>query len=522
MKLIYVPRLIGSQKKDTDRIPKIDKMTQRGSLVRINQMTIDELFQLHVTLGLSQYRGNLQALEKIIRAGEMPDVDDPMVRAYLEKLRKFLSKQGVQENNEFLLRFALTAPGAFRGIHPPISVLSPERGGFSQPRLQEAAGQVGRFREALALGYEFFPDLSSDTEVALEELARRARPSAISDEEWAGEHMALSLSETGELIQRAFRCLDATAKNVREVGMSVLQTLADCRRDGLGAATRWLAEGRIYYPGSLYRGAPNDVASGLAHDIGASEGLELNHLLVALAWTRGEIAHDAFLQWKTLSPDWTSELHVPVEDYLQEAGWALDAEGARRDLVSLSCHLILKKPASSEAVLVIPCRVPADRKCPACGGILSWLFDFSALPSKFFSGDRQKVPRKVLCCLNCACFSPIFSKYSSDGAAEWHSGTRSTEFEPSGTWPSCQCQLNPAAFPPFAAADPFHLDDASTLGGIPMWLQDSEYPRCPDCAQPMQFLAQFYNLAMPKPEEGIFYGFFCGSCQVAAVTYQQT
>ncbi|HVV71161.1 MAG TPA: DUF1963 domain-containing protein, partial [Verrucomicrobiae bacterium] len=129
---------------------------------------------------------------------------------------------------------------------------------------------------------------------------------------------------------------------------------------------------------------------------------------------------------------------------------------------------------------------------------------------------------KVLCCLSCACFSPMFTRYRSNGVAEWHPATATSETAPSGTWPSCECQLSSSAFPPFAAANPFRLDDASTLGGIPMWLQDAEYPRCPDCAKPMQFLAQFYNLAMPKPEEGMFYSFFCRECEVAAVNYQQT
>lgn len=485
-------------------------------------MTVSEIFERHVASELSQYRGNLQFLEKILLAGDLPDPADPTVGPHVAELKRFLASQGVQEKDEFLLRFGVVAPGAYRGIHPPISVLSPDRGGFSQRRLQEAAGQVGRLREALTLGRQFFPDLSSDTAVALQELSGLAKPAATSDEEWAGMHTALSPTEAAELTTRAFKCLDSTGENVREVGISVLQTLADCRRDGLGVATRWLAERRIFYPGSLYRGAPNDVATTLVRETNNAGGLELNHLLLALAWTRGEIAEDAFVQWKTLPPDWSSELHVPAQDYLPSAGWALDAEGARRNLISLSCYLLLKKPQCSETSLTVACRIPARSKCPACGGELSWLFDFSAVPLHFFSGERAGAPRKVLCCLNCACFTPVFSRYLPDGTAEWHPATASGETAPIGSWPSCQCELSPAPFPPFAAANPFRLDDASTLGGIPMWLQDAEYPQCRDCGKPMQFLAQFYNLAMPKPEEGIFYSFFCPKCQVAAVNYQQT
>ena len=485
-------------------------------------MTVSEIFDHHIASALSQYRGNLEFLERIMQAGEMPDAADPAVRSHLTELKQFFSSRGVQETDEFVLRFGLVAPGAYRGIHPPISVLSPDRGGFSQKRLQQAADQAGRLREALTLGRQFFSNLSTDTESALKELTARAPPPVVSDEEWAGAHSSLSPTEAAELKNLAFKCLDDPAKSVHEVGISVLQTLADCSRDGLAVATGWLAERGIHYPGSLYRGAPNEVASRLVSEIPTAGRLQLNHLLLALAWTRGEIAHDTFLGWKSISPAWTSQLYVPVQDYLHSAGWALNEDGTRRDLIALSCHLILKKQYHSDPSLAVPCRIPAEKKCPACEGGLSWLFDFCALPERFFSGERKGAPRKVLCCLNCACFSPIFTRYQSNGAAEWHPATVSGEIGPPGTWPSCECQLSASVFPPFAAANPFRLDDASTLGGIPMWLQDAEYPRCPDCARPMQFLAQFYNLAMPKPEEGIFYSFFCPDCQVAAVNYQQT
>jgi len=75
---------------------------------------------------------------------------------------------------------------------------------------------------------------------------------------------------------------------------------------------------------------------------------------------------------------------------------------------------------------------------------------------------------------------------------------------------------------PFAATEPVGVDDATSLGGGPMWLQDSQYPRCPECQQVMKFLAQFDNGPMTPPEEGIYYSFYCPDCRIAAVNYQQT
>ena len=485
-------------------------------------MNADELFALHVAAGFSQYRGNLQFVEQVLKAGEMPDAADPVVASYVEQLKRHLSRQCIRENDGFLLRFALVAPGAYRGIHPPLAVLSPERGGFSEKRLEEASRQLGRLREALGLGYHCFPDLSRETATALRELSTRASNPAVSDEKWVGWHGGLSPTEAEKLTDRAFRCLDSALENVREVGNSVLEALAALRPDGLGGTTARLLECEVFWPSSLYRGAPDAVAEMLIQQIDTADGILLNHLLLALAWTRGEVAHDAFLQWRTIPPPWTSELHVPVEDYLHGAGWALEQDGSRRELISLSCHQIVKVPQLSEERLVVPCRVPAGAHCPACGSALSWLFDFAALPPRFFAADRAGAPRKLLCCLNCACFSPVFSWYSPDGTARRHLDTVSSETAPAPTPPSCWCQLSLAPFPPFAAAQPFEFRDASTLGGFPMWLQDFEYPRCPGCTRVMNFLAQFDNLAMPTPEEGLYYGFFCPPCQIAAVSYQQT
>jgi hypothetical protein len=486
--------------------------------------TVDviELFERHALTELAQYRGNLRYCEKVLKAGELPDVRDPLVHSHVQKLQHFLAEKGIQEGDEFLLGLGLMAPGSFRGIRPALEVLSPERGGFSEKRLQEAADQVVRFREALTLGYHFFPTLSRDTAIAIQELSGLFDSGAISDEDWTGHHAALSPAETEELTDRALRCLDSSSENVKDVGNSVLQTLADCRRDGLGAATLVLAERRIYYPGSLYRGAPDAVARMLADHIAGTDVLELNHLLLALAWTRGEVAQDVFLKWGATPPVWASQLHVPPEKYVHSAGWTLDT-GTPRDLISLGCHLIVKGSSRGGPGVPVPCRVPIDSyNCPNCGGQATWLFDFTAVPAGCLLGDYLEAPRKVLCCLSCACFGPVFTRYIPDGGAEWHPVRVSSAPAPTGDRPSCSCHLSPSAFPPFAAANPFRLNDASILGGIPMWLQDSEYPCCPDCEMSMRFLAQFDNSAMPTPEEGIYYAFFCLPCRVAAVSYQQT
>jgi hypothetical protein len=74
--------------------------------------------------------------------------------------------------------------------------------------------------------------------------------------------------------------------------------------------------------------------------------------------------------------------------------------------------------------------------------------------------------------------------------------------------------------PPFAPANVFEMDDATTIGGMPMWLQEADYPRCPTCAERMRFLAQHDKSAIRG--EGLYYALYCPDCRVVAVNYQQT
>jgi len=72
-------------------------------------------------------------------------------------------------------------------------------------------------------------------------------------------------------------------------------------------------------------------------------------------------------------------------------------------------------------------------------------------------------------------------------------------------------------------------ENLSRLGGRPSWIQDAEYPECPNCVRLMRFLAQFSSdlPAMPgEPsgltEDGLTFVFWCDDCQVSAVMSQYT
>ena len=209
-------------------------------------------------------------------------------------------------------------------------------------------------------------------------------------------------------------------------------------------------------------------------------------------------------------------LAIPA-DYLLTAGWCLDENGQARDLI-LSKHCFRLCPASKHDSDEICAQIRLDDLCPSCSSRLVWLFDFSRTGLDFESLGLAEAPTTVLCCLSCACYGPVFSRYSADGTAEIVSTPEGT-VATGGSEPRTR-YLSARPCPPFACAEPFTLEDASTLGGVPMWLQDAEHPRCIECSRYMNFIAQHDN--GPLGEEGIYYAFYCRTCRVSAVSYQQT
>ncbi len=81
-----------------------------------NSSNVTRLVESHVYREIRGFRGNRLAVTKGIEAGLIPEEDVPGVAEHLVALRDDLAATGVDENDAFLLRFALTVPGMQRGI----------------------------------------------------------------------------------------------------------------------------------------------------------------------------------------------------------------------------------------------------------------------------------------------------------------------------------------------------------------------------------------------------------------------
>lgn len=482
---------------------------------------LDGLVHSHAIARLRSYRSNLSYAIHVISKQWVPDEEAPDVQVHLDTLRQHLAENGLEEADSFLLRFGLTVPGSQRGIVPPLMVLNDSRGGFSGRRQKEAAGAITRLQEALAIGSYFFPALPQDSHAAIVKLDTICDTGTIPNSEvWLDSYRNLSDQHALQLGGRAVEILDNDREAIKDVGIEILQHLACFRQSPLPEeiCVKLLRRG-VIWPSSLYRDSGEVVACRILSLIEASaESPSLNHLLLAFAWTRADTTTRAMLQWENQSPSWAATLYAPPADYLPTAGWCLEEGEGRRELISQQCVRLI--PADGETSDVVRCRIPARGKCPGCNNRLRWLFDFSKTGHEHFQGEFAAAPRMVLCCLNCACYQPIYARYFGDGAAELLSTVEASEYFAPLEIAECARRLEDVPCPPYACAEPFGLDDSSTLGGIPMWLQDADHPSCLECGRLMTFLAQHDN--SPLGEEGIYYAFFCAACGVSAVSYQQT
>jgi hypothetical protein len=470
---------------------------------------------------LRSYQGNLQSVEHVVSNGWLPDANNSAVRQHIDTLKQFLRSSGNSEDDDFILRHALTVPGRRRGIVPPLLVLEPNRMGFSVKRQRESAGQVQRLREALEIGRQLDPNLSSDTEQAIKRLADlSSRTDFPKDFELLDCFQQLTPPESGEIAERALAFLRGQHRTLEEIGTKLLQQLACFRHSPLDESTcNELVDRRTFWPASMYRDSGDTVASqllGLMEQ--ANEIASLNPLLLCLAWTRSSIAKLAFQEWLSSPPKWSAILRVEPAEYAKSASWYPSLNDDPETLIYASCYrLELSESGKGQTV---KCRKRLKKECEGCGGPIYCLFDFSSVSDSFFERGLPHAPRRVLGCLHCACFGPSFIQNQSGETRQIVGAAETRSWEESDTYKPVTRTLHERPIPPFACAEPFAFDDCSTLGGCPSWLQGAEYPNCIECGSLMKFLAQHDNGAVG--EEGLYFAFYCATCSMTAVTYQQT
>lgn len=319
--------------------------------------------------------------------------------------------------------------------------------------------------------------------------------------------------------------LDAFEPGKTGVTDEILRCLACLRLGSLNASHHALLDRGISYPPVVWHGAGADVASRI---VGMLTGEHTNHLLLALAWIGDEVVQDAFHRWRDDPPEWVARLHVPPHRYAEEAGWELTDEGYRRDLFARWCHpLVGPEDRAADGGIA---RVVAghDEACRWCGRAMTTLLDLDLNSQSLTLLGHDGRRLRIAACDVCCCYGTVFTSVGPDGESSWHGGNRRPDHLPddSADWPRMpQGRL-------MLGKEPRHWLEAadwlvpgvrfSQVGGHPTWVQDADYPRCPECGRAMPFVAQVSNEDIDENSEGIYYTFACGGCGVAAVNYQQT
>jgi hypothetical protein len=279
-----------------------------------------------------------------------------------------------------------------------------------------------------------------------------------------------------------------------------------------------------HWPAIVFRSAKPEIRDAIIDSVSNGRA-NANHALSALAWIGDDAVRQAFIDWDIQRPAWASKLHVSPSAYSETAGWEI-VNDSRRDLFHESCFA-LTQVAYDQSVSSVKTFQPAQKACPWCGYELCHMLeiDLSNPSLAFLKFAGSRIP--ILTCHGCTCYGGAFySKIKLDGNADPHPlGVRPKwlpdHSEPwrEPAWKNITVALTPRRA--IHAADPCMELKSSQIGGLPCWIQDSEYPKCPDCSNTMVFVAQLNEADFPA-SEGTYYAFLCTCCRTTATTYQQT
>lgn len=350
------------------------------------------------------------------------------------------------------------------------------------------------------------------------------------------EYRQLSMSEGRELARFALTILDSAGEqpDAEDLGEEILLHLACLVPGALDGLHAELLTREIVYPPELYRGADAQTSHQLLAWLNGNAELAFSvsgdHLLKALAWIEDETVQAVFRQWQINPPEWRSALYIPPEAYAHEAGWHLTANGEYRRLFFEPCYELMRRDRVEDVEAISPVRaiLPHEDVCRWCGLHLQTLFAFDLQDPRLdflnLSGERLR----IAFCPRCSTFGYVFTEVDTQGRSRWSELNHKPDFIgcEASAWnlPQDTLILNRLRRSPYETHQfvMYDVPGASQVGGHPMWIQDAEYPTCPQCREPMLYLAQLQIGEMDAMGDGVVYAFLCAGCLLATTSYQGT
>jgi hypothetical protein len=326
------------------------------------------------------------------------------------------------------------------------------------------------------------------------------------------------------------RMMDFAAKKLGDADVSVADDVARCLAAFTSTRLDQLLDDFVerahFWPPIAFRKADSRFARALIDALPDSHQAA-NQVLQCLAWIGSDEVVAFLTEADRHPPAWAKPLYVSPGKYAHVAGWEL-RDGHRHELHFDDCYAV--HPAGDGAS-VAPCvraMVRGTGTCQWCGRHLCKMVQLDVADSRLHFLPRIGTGLSVPTCDVCTCFTdggPFFFAMA-DGGWEWAPQNQKPEYLPSADeeWdssPWAEVPVSIRARSAIHAADEFLPTTFSQIGGLPTWIQDSQYPACCRCGCTMTFLAQLDNGVFPL-HEGMYYAFICHDCGVTATCYQQT
>ena len=312
-----------------------------------------------------------------------------------------------------------------------------------------------------------------------------------------------------------------------------LGTIANYVDGGLDGLYAPMVARRFFWPGGVYCGADlaaRDEIIRLIEDPMWPKNA-LNDMLLCLAWIGDDVVRGRFLAWREQPPPWRKTLYVSPEEYAVEADWELTPEGERRDLFYTTSYELVAHDESDETGRSSPVRaaVPeplVGQRCGWCGRDLRVLFALDLGDPRLAFLGCSGMSLRIARCDFCSPYATVYTDVDFKGNATWSAST-GPQPAASGSWAEYplvgrQLVLGSRRRTPAEMVGAYWSAHDSSLGGHPDWIDDAQYPECPECRRRMRFVGQVETCDVIDNAEGITYAFLCAEHGKAATTYQQT
>jgi hypothetical protein len=106
-----------------------------------------------------------------------------------------------------------------------------------------------------------------------------------------------------------------------------------------------LIEKKIFYYPEIYRHADSSIANKLIEILEEGNNNN-NHILICLAWIGTQNVIDFFIKSSKSKPKWVKELYVLPKQYADQAGWIIDENGTKRELISQEVKVFKHKSST--------------------------------------------------------------------------------------------------------------------------------------------------------------------------------